>query len=252
MAVGSGIRVSSTPIRISPPAMPNRPDRNAVATINSPSAAIISGVIQNLSNGRRGTLSHSLAPLFAGRGWGEGLPPQIPSARRVSLTRPTSLRFAGRPLPASGARRLTSYRDSTRFDCADISALLVPPAQTELSCPGISFPEGEFETAPVFERHQGLRGGRARRQLRRGGRRAQRLGGGGQSAGASVGRAARRGLVRAQGQPAGADIRRARLSERADADLRRALKPDPAGHAPDQRARPDHPRRAALCPALAY
>src|SRR5258708_28585839 len=169
MAVGSGIRVSSTPIRISPPAMPNRPDRNAVATINSPSAAIISGVIQNLSNGRRGTLSHSLAPLFAGRGWGEGLPPQIPSARIVPLTRPTSLRFAGRPLPASGARRLTSYRDSTRFDCADISASLVPSAQTELSCPGISFPEGEFETAPVFERHQGLRGGRARRQPRPGG-----------------------------------------------------------------------------------
>src|SRR5260370_758330 len=33
IAEGSGIRVSSTPLRISPPAMPNRPDRNAVATI---------------------------------------------------------------------------------------------------------------------------------------------------------------------------------------------------------------------------
>src|SRR5258707_7535395 len=73
IAVGSGIKASSTPIRISPPAMPNRPDRNAVATISRPSAAIISGVIV------------------------------------VS---------------------------------ADISALLVSLAQTELSCPGISFPEG--------------------------------------------------------------------------------------------------------------
>src|SRR5580704_1247992 len=45
IADGSGISVSSTPIRISPPAMPNSPDRNAVATINNPSAAIISGVI---------------------------------------------------------------------------------------------------------------------------------------------------------------------------------------------------------------
>src|SRR3979490_825342 len=45
MAVGSGIKASSTPIRISPPAIPNRPDRNAVATISRPSAAIISGVI---------------------------------------------------------------------------------------------------------------------------------------------------------------------------------------------------------------
>src|SRR3979411_2395119 len=45
IAEGSGIRASSTPIRISPPAMPNRPDRNAVATISRPSAAIISGVI---------------------------------------------------------------------------------------------------------------------------------------------------------------------------------------------------------------
>mgnify|MGYP006196899649 CR=1 FL=1 len=35
-------------IRISPPAMPNRPDRNAVATISNPSAAIRSGVISNL------------------------------------------------------------------------------------------------------------------------------------------------------------------------------------------------------------
>src|ERR1700716_2675523 len=75
IAVGSGIRVSSTPIRISPPAMPNSPDRNAVATISRPSAATISGVIPNL--------------------------PRL------------------------------------------IFALLVSPAQTELSCPGISFPEGD-------------------------------------------------------------------------------------------------------------
>jgi hypothetical protein len=45
IAAGNGISAKSTPIRISPPAMPNRPDRNAVATINSPSAAIISGVM---------------------------------------------------------------------------------------------------------------------------------------------------------------------------------------------------------------
>src|ERR1700676_5344749 len=73
IAVGSGISASSTPIRISPPAMPNSPDRNEVATISRPRAAIISGVI------------------------------------RIS---------------------------------ADISALLVTVAQTELSWPGISFPEG--------------------------------------------------------------------------------------------------------------
>src|ERR1700730_8496387 len=46
--VGSDISPSSTPIRISPPAMPNRPDRKAVATIRAPRAAIISGVIENL------------------------------------------------------------------------------------------------------------------------------------------------------------------------------------------------------------
>src|SRR5436305_5041515 len=75
IAEGSGRMVSSTPIKISPPAMPNSPDRNAVATISRPSAAIISGVIPNL-----------------------------PSL---------------------------------------IFALLVSRAQTELSCPGISFPEGD-------------------------------------------------------------------------------------------------------------
>jgi hypothetical protein len=46
IADGSGRIVNSTPIRINPPAMPNRPDRNAVATISSPSAAINSGVIR--------------------------------------------------------------------------------------------------------------------------------------------------------------------------------------------------------------
>src|SRR3954469_4109286 len=73
IAEGSGRMVSNTPIRISPPAMPNSPDRNAVATISTPSAAIRSGVIG------------------------------------ISLI---------------------------------ISALLVSPVQTELSWPGISFPEG--------------------------------------------------------------------------------------------------------------
>src|SRR6266853_3390150 len=46
IAEGSGRMVSSTPIRISPPAMPNRPDRNAVATISRPRAAIRIGVIR--------------------------------------------------------------------------------------------------------------------------------------------------------------------------------------------------------------
>src|SRR5258708_31882802 len=46
IADGSGRMVSSTPIRIRPPAMPNRPDKNAVATISRPSAAIRSGVIR--------------------------------------------------------------------------------------------------------------------------------------------------------------------------------------------------------------
>src|SRR5258708_22934690 len=50
MAEGSGRMVSSTPIRISPPAMPNRPDRNAVATISRPRAAIISGVMRISEN----------------------------------------------------------------------------------------------------------------------------------------------------------------------------------------------------------
>src|SRR5260370_1017648 len=75
IAVRSGINASSTPIRISPPALPNRPDRNAVATISRPSAAIRTGVIQ------------------------------------IS---------------------------------AAISALLGQGAQTELSWPGISFPEGSM------------------------------------------------------------------------------------------------------------
>ena len=48
IADGSGRMVSSTPIRIRPPAMPNRPDRKAVATIRIPSAAIRSGVMANL------------------------------------------------------------------------------------------------------------------------------------------------------------------------------------------------------------
>src|SRR5258707_7745453 len=47
IADGSGRMVSSTPIRISPPAIPNRQDRNAVATISRPSAAIRIGVIRN-------------------------------------------------------------------------------------------------------------------------------------------------------------------------------------------------------------
>src|SRR5258707_7573959 len=46
IADGSGRMVSSTPIRISPPAIPNRQDRNAVATISRPRAAIRIGVIR--------------------------------------------------------------------------------------------------------------------------------------------------------------------------------------------------------------
>src|SRR4051794_34697544 len=46
IADGSGISASNTPIRIRPPAMPNSPDRNAVATISRPSAAVISAVIR--------------------------------------------------------------------------------------------------------------------------------------------------------------------------------------------------------------
>src|SRR5437764_498843 len=50
IAEGSGRMVSSTPIRISPPAMPNRPDKNAVATISRPRAAIISAVLRISEN----------------------------------------------------------------------------------------------------------------------------------------------------------------------------------------------------------
>src|SRR3954471_1257760 len=46
IADGSGISASNTPTRIRPPAMPNSPDRNAVATISRPSAAVISAVIR--------------------------------------------------------------------------------------------------------------------------------------------------------------------------------------------------------------
>src|SRR5260370_14305183 len=46
IAEGSGRMVSSTQIGISPPAMQNRPDKNAVATISRPRAAIISGVMR--------------------------------------------------------------------------------------------------------------------------------------------------------------------------------------------------------------
>jgi hypothetical protein len=45
IAVGSGMKVRSTPIRIIPPAMPNSPDKNDVPTISRPSAAIMNGVI---------------------------------------------------------------------------------------------------------------------------------------------------------------------------------------------------------------
>jgi hypothetical protein len=41
------------------------------------------------------------SPRLRGEGWGEGVQA---SEWRLPLTRPTSLRFAGRPLPASGAR----------------------------------------------------------------------------------------------------------------------------------------------------
>src|SRR5436309_6715103 len=50
IAEGSGRMVSSTPLRISPPAMPNRPDKNAVATISRPRAAIISAVMRISEN----------------------------------------------------------------------------------------------------------------------------------------------------------------------------------------------------------
>src|SRR5258708_10814455 len=160
IAEGSGRMVSSTPIRISPPAMPNRPDRNAVATISRPSAAIVSGVMRISEN---------------------------------------------------------------------ISALLVLLSQTELSWPGISFPEGGVDAAAaVSQRHQGIRGRGAERELCRRRRRAQRVGGGGPPDGASAGAAARRRAVRAQGQPAGDDGCGARPPERAEADLRWAGEADPA------------------------
>src|SRR5262249_34733972 len=70
IAVGSGISASSTPIRISPPAMPNRPDRKAVATIRAPRAAIINGVI---------LISDVMLPLrvLTGRGVGGLWPPSL-------------------------------------------------------------------------------------------------------------------------------------------------------------------------------
>ena len=75
--------------------------------------------------------------------------------------------------------------------------------------------------------------------------------GGDQPDGASAGRAARRRAVRAQGQPPGHDGGGARLSERADADLRCAGEPHRAGDGASRRPRADHRRRADLCDALA-
>ena len=110
---------------------------------------------------------------------------------------------------------------------------------------------GGHAAAPVSQRHQGVRGRGAQRQLCRRRRRAQRLGGGGEPDGASAGAAARRRIVRAQGQPAGDDGGRPRLSERTDADLRCAGEPDRAGHRALQPARADHRRRADLCDEMA-
>src|SRR5712672_3923599 len=90
IAVGSGIRVSNTPIRISPPAMPNRPDRNAVATISSPSAPISSGVMRNL-------------PAF--------------SALLVRLAQ-TELSWPGTSFPEGGLRRLLFLNGIKAFEAA--------------------------------------------------------------------------------------------------------------------------------------
>ncbi|BBO02915.1 hypothetical protein SG09_22650 [Bradyrhizobium ottawaense] len=72
IAVGSVISAKSTPIRISPPAMPNSPDRNAVATISNPRAAIMMGVTWGISGGgavEQGTQAASLPrPVPTGRG----------------------------------------------------------------------------------------------------------------------------------------------------------------------------------------
>ena len=61
MAGARGTKVSRRFIRIMPPAIPNSPDRNAVATIRAPRAAIVRGVI-----GRYLRRSFSLAPLLRG------------------------------------------------------------------------------------------------------------------------------------------------------------------------------------------
>ena len=44
IAAGSGRTASNTPARINPPAMPNRPDKKAVATMTAAKPAAISGV----------------------------------------------------------------------------------------------------------------------------------------------------------------------------------------------------------------
>src|SRR5712671_752218 len=90
IAEGSGIRVSNTPIRISPPAMPNRPDRNAVATISSPSAPISSGVIRN---------------------------PLVFSALLVRLAQ-TELSWPGTSFPEGGMRRLLFLNGIKAFEAA--------------------------------------------------------------------------------------------------------------------------------------
>src|SRR5690349_22857381 len=99
--------------------MPNRPDRNAVATIKSPRAMISSGAIR-ISNLRCAI----------------GVPRLCP-------------------------RRKLSY-------LGQASAFLMVNRGAGVAA------------ASVSQRHQGIRGGGARRQFRGGGKRAQRLGGGDQ------------------------------------------------------------------------
>src|SRR5258708_19256788 len=90
IAEGSGRMVNSTPIGIRPPAMPNRPDKNAVATISRPSAAIRSGVIR---------ISAAISALL-----GQGA--QI------------ELSWAGISFPEGGMRRLLFLNGIKAFEAA--------------------------------------------------------------------------------------------------------------------------------------
>src|SRR6185436_2152520 len=78
----------------------------------------------------------SLAPPFAGRGSGGG------ALSANSLTVALAERAPHPASPRKGRGEVERTAPDSTYQHACSCAALVAPAQTELSCPGISFPEG--------------------------------------------------------------------------------------------------------------